>query len=163
MFEPQRRLQRAALGCHQTLKPRWAGELTRASLRRGGPLRPRFIANSGRIFLHKSPATKLRELPGRGVSSRRSPGERDRPKPMLFNSSIFFAFYAAFFPLYWLVHRNRRARTLLILVGSYVFYGAWDWRFLSLIIASTIVDFFCGGAIAASPNPKTQPPRTAWA
>ena len=75
---------------------------------------------------------------------------------MLFNSSIFFAFYAAFFPLYWLVHRHRRARTFLILVGSYVFYGAWDWRFLSLIVVSTVVDFFCGGAIAASPSPKTR-------
>lgn len=75
---------------------------------------------------------------------------------MLFNSSIFFAFYAAFFPLYWLVHRHRRARTLLILVGSYVFYGAWDWRFLSLIFASTVVDFFCGGATAATSNPKTR-------
>jgi D-alanyl-lipoteichoic acid acyltransferase DltB (MBOAT superfamily) len=75
---------------------------------------------------------------------------------MLFNSSIFFAFYAAFFPLYWLVHRSRRARTLLILVGSYVFYGAWDWRFLSLIVASTVVDFFCGQAIAAAQDPKSR-------
>jgi D-alanyl-lipoteichoic acid acyltransferase DltB (MBOAT superfamily) len=73
---------------------------------------------------------------------------------MLFNSSIFFAFYAAFFPLYWLVHRNRRLRTSLVLVASYVFYGAWDWRFLSLIVASTVVDFYCGRAIAASSDQK---------
>ncbi|MDH4282499.1 MAG: MBOAT family protein, partial [Myxococcales bacterium] len=75
---------------------------------------------------------------------------------MLFNSSIFFAFYAAFFPLYWLVHRSRRARVLLVLAGSYVFYGAWDWRFLSLIIGSTLVDFFCGGGIGASEDPKAR-------
>jgi D-alanyl-lipoteichoic acid acyltransferase DltB (MBOAT superfamily) len=73
---------------------------------------------------------------------------------MLFNSSIFFAFYAVFFPLYWLVHQDRRLRTSLVLVASYVFYGAWDWRFLSLIVASTVVDFHCGRAIAASSDQK---------
>lgn len=75
---------------------------------------------------------------------------------MLFNSSVFFAFYAAFFPLYWLLHSHRRARTSLILVGSYVFYGAWDWRFLSLIVASTVVDFFCGLAMADRSDSKTR-------
>ncbi len=32
----------------------------------------------------------------------------------------------------------------MLLVASYVFYGAWDWRYLSLILLSTTVDYFCG-------------------
>jgi D-alanyl-lipoteichoic acid acyltransferase DltB (MBOAT superfamily) len=32
----------------------------------------------------------------------------------------------------------------MLLVASYIFYGYWDWRFLSLIAISTIVDFTAG-------------------
>jgi D-alanyl-lipoteichoic acid acyltransferase DltB (MBOAT superfamily) len=42
------------------------------------------------------------------------------------------------------------------LAGATSSYGAWDWRFLSLIITSTVVDFFCGRAIATSLDPKTR-------
>jgi D-alanyl-lipoteichoic acid acyltransferase DltB (MBOAT superfamily) len=37
-----------------------------------------------------------------------------------------------------------RLRNALLLVASYVFYGTWDWRFLSLIALSTVIDFSCG-------------------
>lgn len=33
-------------------------------------------------------------------------------------------------------------------MASYVFYGWWDWRFLSLILFSTLVDFLVGRALA---------------
>ncbi len=56
---------------------------------------------------------------------------------MLFNSSAFLAFYVVFFPAYWAIHRNIPARNALILIGSYIFYGSWDWRFLSLILIWT--------------------------
>ena len=71
---------------------------------------------------------------------------------MLFNSSAFLAFYLFLFPLYWLIHRHIRARNTLLLIGSYFFYGSWDWRFLGLIAISTLVDFYCGKAIHASNN-----------
>ena len=61
---------------------------------------------------------------------------------MLFNSLIFFAFIAGFFPLY--VGLRGRARLWLILAASYLFYGWWDWRFLSLIAISTGVDYVIG-------------------
>ncbi|MEX0274878.1 MAG: MBOAT family protein, partial [Flavobacteriaceae bacterium] len=49
------------------------------------------------------------------------------------------------FVLYWLVlNRNTKWQNLLILVSSYVFYGWWDYRFLSLIFLSTVVDYFIG-------------------
>ncbi|WP_308991971.1 MBOAT family O-acyltransferase [Mariniflexile litorale] len=62
---------------------------------------------------------------------------------MLFNSLEFFIFLPIVFSLYWFVFKKHlKAQNVLILVASYVFYGLWDWRFLSLILLSTIVDYF---------------------
>jgi alginate O-acetyltransferase complex protein AlgI len=64
---------------------------------------------------------------------------------MLFNSIDFAVFLPVVFLLYWFViNRNLRLQNLLIVLASYVFYGWWDWRFLSLIIFSTCVDYFVG-------------------
>jgi len=50
---------------------------------------------------------------------------------MLFNSIEFFLFLPLVFCLYWFVtNRNLRLQNALIVLASYVFYGAWDWRFL---------------------------------
>ena len=58
---------------------------------------------------------------------------------MLFNSYLFWTFFLGIFLLYRrLPHRGQNT---LLLLASYVFYGAWDWRFLSLIWVSTIVDY----------------------
>jgi len=67
---------------------------------------------------------------------------------MLFNSLDFFLFFVAVFALQWAL--PHRPRNLLLLAASYFFYGCWDWRFLALIMISTIVDFYCGKAIADS-------------
>ncbi len=50
--------------------------------------------------------------------------------------------------LYWSFSHKRQ--NVLLLLASYVFYGAWDWRFLSLIFISTVVDFRVGRALQAS-------------
>ena len=64
---------------------------------------------------------------------------------MLFNSIDFAIFLPIVFILYWFVlNRNLKAQNLLLLVASYVFYGWWDWRFLSLIAFSTLVDYSLG-------------------
>jgi len=64
---------------------------------------------------------------------------------MLFNSIDFAIFSPIVFILYWfLTNKNLRLQNLLIVTSSYVFYGWWDWRFLSLILFSTIVDFSVG-------------------
>ena len=64
---------------------------------------------------------------------------------MLFNSLEFLLFLPAVFVLYWFVFaRNLKLQNLLILVASYVFYGWWDWRFLSLIVFSSLLDFLIG-------------------
>lgn len=64
---------------------------------------------------------------------------------MLFNSIEFLLFLPIVFIFYWFVFNNNlRNQNLLILISSYVFYGWWDYRFLSLIFLSTVVDYFIG-------------------
>lgn len=72
---------------------------------------------------------------------------------MLFNSIDFAIFLPIVFLLYWFVtNKNLKLQNLLIVVASYVFYGWWDWRFLSLIFFSTIVDFTVGRQLSAEEN-----------
>ena len=66
---------------------------------------------------------------------------------MLFNSITFFVFFAIVYSAYLLLQGRLRWQNLLLLVASYVFYGWWDWRFLSLIALSTLVDFWVGRAL----------------
>lgn len=67
---------------------------------------------------------------------------------MLFNSLEFLIFLPCVFLLYWGVFRkNIKARNLFLLIISYIFYGWWDWRFLSLIFISSIIDYIVGNQI----------------
>lgn len=63
---------------------------------------------------------------------------------MLFNSLSFAIFLPVVFALYWMLRQHLKSQNILLLISSYVFYGWWDARFLSLIVASTVVDFFLG-------------------
>lgn len=64
---------------------------------------------------------------------------------MLFNSLDFAVFLPIVFALYWFVfYRKLKVQNALIVVASYIFYGWWDWRFLSLILFSSIVDYSIG-------------------
>ena len=63
---------------------------------------------------------------------------------MLFNTLVFWAFFLLTFSLYFLLRNNLRRQNILLLLASYIFYGYWDWRFLSLILSSTILDYLCG-------------------
>lgn len=73
---------------------------------------------------------------------------------MLFNSLDFAVFFPIVFTLYWIFSRNLTQRNMFILIVSYIFYGWWDWKFLSLIIISSFVDFFIGRKIELEENPK---------
>ena len=67
---------------------------------------------------------------------------------MLFNSIEYLLFLPVVFILYWFVfNKYLKLQNLLLLISSYVFYGWWDWRFLSLIIISTLVDYYIGEKI----------------
>jgi alginate O-acetyltransferase complex protein AlgI len=64
---------------------------------------------------------------------------------MLFNSIEFALFLPIVFVLYWFIfNRDLRAQNLFIVVVSFIFYGWWDWRFLSLLAFSSFLDFFIG-------------------
>ena len=61
---------------------------------------------------------------------------------MLFNSFGFLLFFPLVFFIYWfVVNRNLHVRNLFLIAASYVFYGWWDWRFLSLIVLSSFTDY----------------------
>jgi D-alanyl-lipoteichoic acid acyltransferase DltB (MBOAT superfamily) len=64
---------------------------------------------------------------------------------MLFNSIDFAIFLPIVFAIYWVIgSKNRSTQNLLLVGASYFFYGWWDWRFLSLILFSTLVDYGIG-------------------
>jgi len=74
---------------------------------------------------------------------------------MLFNSFEFFVFLPIVFVLYWFVlNKKLSIQNILLLLASYVFYGWWDIRFLSLIILSTILDYYVGQKIHNTEEPK---------
>ncbi|EZH75319.1 acyltransferase [Aquimarina atlantica] len=81
---------------------------------------------------------------------------------MLFNSLAFFLFLCIVFVLYWfIVYKNLKFQNILLLIASYVFYGWWDWRFLSLIALSTLTDYFVGFRIYQSKD-KLMQKRWLW-
>ena len=72
---------------------------------------------------------------------------------MLFNSFDFAIFLPVVFILYWFVtNKNLKLQNLLIVGASYLFYGWWDWRFLSLILFSTVVDYTVGRKLRIEEN-----------
>lgn len=81
---------------------------------------------------------------------------------MLLNSIDFAVFLPIVFLLYWLLaNKNLRLQNALIVLASYVFYGWWDWRFLSLILFSTLVDFTIGRKLKNEEN-KTKRKILLW-
>ena len=73
---------------------------------------------------------------------------------MLFNSIDFAVFLPIVFILYWAQGSNKiKEQNLLLFLVSYVFYGWWDWRFLSLIFFSTLVDYTIGVSLKTNNKP----------
>lgn len=71
---------------------------------------------------------------------------------MIFTEYRFLFFFALVFAVRWLL-RDLRWQKLWLLLCSYVFYAAWDWRFLSLIWISTLVDYLVGIRLGDSADP----------
>ena len=63
---------------------------------------------------------------------------------MQFNSLIFLIFMATFLAVWPVMRRRQNRRFVFLVAASFVFYGWWDWRFIFLIIASGMIDFFAG-------------------
>ncbi|MSV68903.1 MAG: MBOAT family protein, partial [Actinobacteria bacterium] len=76
---------------------------------------------------------------------------------MSFNSLQFIALLVLVVLLYWRLRLKGQNR--LLLIASYVFYGWWDWRFLILLAATTVVDFGIGIRIEEASGERT---KRAW-
>src|SRR5690606_6971393 len=67
----------------------------------------------------------------------------------------FAVFLPIVFFLYWFItNRNLSFQNLLIVISSYIFYSFWDWRFLSLIIFSTLTDYIIGLTLGKEKSQK---------
>ena len=67
---------------------------------------------------------------------------------MVFNSLQYALFLSAVFVIYWRL--RRRGQNILLLATSWFFYATWDWRFLGLLVLSTVTDFIVGGRLASA-------------
>ena len=71
---------------------------------------------------------------------------------MVFNSLQFVAFFLVVYAIYRVL--PHRAQNWMLVAASYSFYAAWDWRFLGLLIGSTVVDFFVGRYLSRTDAPR---------
>lgn len=72
---------------------------------------------------------------------------------MVFTSGTYLLFLAAVFACYWLLG-SRKSQNLLLLAAGYAFYAWWDYRYCSLMLLSTFVDFACGRGCRNSAVPR---------
>jgi len=81
---------------------------------------------------------------------------------VLFNSVPYLIFFPIVFLCYWFVfNKSIRVQNLFLICVSYFFYGWWDWRFLSLIILSSFLDYYTGAKIESSSG-ETQKKLFLW-
>jgi D-alanyl-lipoteichoic acid acyltransferase DltB (MBOAT superfamily) len=82
---------------------------------------------------------------------------------MAFNSPAFIIFLVVVFALHWLpLTRSGAHRNPVLLLASYAFYGWWDWRFLGLILGSSLLDFYLGKRLGAAREQRVRN-RILWA
>jgi alginate O-acetyltransferase complex protein AlgI len=68
---------------------------------------------------------------------------------VLFVEFRFLFFFLLVLGVHWAL-RHSTARKLWLLAASYLFYAAWDWRFLSLLLLSTATDYVAALRIDAT-------------
>ena len=79
---------------------------------------------------------------------------------MFFNSFAFALFLPIVFLLYWFVfNKTKSTQNALLIVASYYFYSCWDWRFLFLLVFSTLLDYYTAIKIEKS---ETERGRKFW-
>lgn len=71
---------------------------------------------------------------------------------MLFPTLTFGLFFLAVYAVTWSVRASNEWRKILLLLASWIFYGAWDWRFVALLILSAVLNWGAAQAIVATPD-----------
>ena len=75
---------------------------------------------------------------------------------MLFNSLEYALFLFIVFALFWAMARARLARTVLLLLASWLFYMSWNATFIFLIVGSTVLDYYVGHGIHRAKKQSTR-------
>jgi alginate O-acetyltransferase complex protein AlgI len=75
---------------------------------------------------------------------------------MLFPTLDFGFFFLFAFALVWAASASNEWRKILLLLASWVFYGAWDWRFVALLIASAFINWSAARLIYEADTRRTQ-------
>lgn len=78
---------------------------------------------------------------------------------MLFPTTEFGTFFISVFVLSWLLAPYLEARKIFLLAVSYFFYGYWDWRFLGLLFASSLINYIAGAILG---DPRWSRERRVW-
>lgn len=74
---------------------------------------------------------------------------------MLFNSVEYLLFLPVVFIIYWFfLNKNLRLQNLFLLLCGYIFYGSWDWRFVGLMMFSSVMDYTFGLAVENSDSER---------
>lgn len=79
-----------------------------------------------------------------------------RSQNLLFNSAVFVGFFLTVYAVYALLSNHHKWQNMLLLIGSYVFYGWFDWRFLGLLAIITLVNFFAARSIYSGKKPPSR-------
>ncbi|MCG3176813.1 MAG: hypothetical protein MOGMAGMI_01777 [Candidatus Omnitrophica bacterium] len=79
---------------------------------------------------------------------------------MAFNTTGFWLFFAVFYLVY--LPLPRRWANLWLLAGGYVFYALWNWRYLPLLIAVTVINGVCAAHLTPTAEPRRRR-RLLWA
>ena len=72
----------------------------------------------------------------------------------LFNSVDFALFFIIVFSLYWVL--PMKSKNIILVFASYIFYATWSWKLLSLILISTLANYFCCLKMHNSGNSKSR-------
>jgi alginate O-acetyltransferase complex protein AlgI len=78
---------------------------------------------------------------------------------MLFNTIGFFAFLIVVLTLYYIVPLTWKAKKIMLLAASYLFYGLWNPPLIALLLISTLVDWTAGNQLART---EDQAKRRFW-
>ena len=73
---------------------------------------------------------------------------------------VVLVFLPVFLTLYWAT--SGRARLWVMLAGSLVFYAWWDWRFVFLLLFSSLVDYSLGILLEDEADERLRPSATVW-
>ena len=76
---------------------------------------------------------------------------------MQFYSLQSIVFLIVIFIIYWIIpKRYFKIQNILLLLANYGFYALWDWRFLSLVVLITLLNYLIGNAISNSVHASTR-------